>query len=330
LIEISGGNSVLVYGPQLEPASTPSSYIPTTSGATVTRAAETLTIPHENLTWPEPVVIGDELVTNGTFDSDTSGWTENFGGTTLSVDSQRLKVAVSGAASGYAYQFITTTAGSVYEITVTKTDGTNTAWGVLVDGSVWLEGPSSIVADGTYTYVYTATTSSTDIRLYSYGDGLHTFFDNISVREIKPLSVSIQMDGRVTYADTAASTEVEFTKWEEDANNRIYTYLISSGATTGQLVFLQRESGTIDFEASSGTAYSPGILVPFNIASRHGSTFINGAVDGVALTEDTTPVALPDLSTTDLELGYAFMGTIKTFRMWAEDIGDTGLEEATS
>ena len=77
-------------------------------------------------------------------------------------------------------------------------------------------------------------------------------------------------------------------------------------------------------------AYSPGILQPFNIASRHGSTFINGAVDGTALTENDTPTALPDLSAIDLNLGYDYMGTIKTFRVWAADLGDTGIAEAST
>ena len=56
---------------------------------------------------------------------------------------------------------------------------------------------------------------------------------------------------------------------------------------------------------------------------------VNGAVDGVALTANTTPTALPDLSATDLQLGYDYMGTVKTLRMWAQDIGDAGLVEAT-
>ena len=69
--------------------------------------------------------------------------------------------------------------------------------------------------------------------------------------------------------------------------------------------------------------------MPYNIASRHGSTFINGAVDGVALTANTTPVALPDLSSTDLDLGYDYMGTINQFRVWSQDLGDTGIVDAT-
>jgi hypothetical protein len=142
-------------------------------------------------------------------------------------------------------------------------------------------------------------------------------------------AVSIQMDGRMTYADENTGDQVYFVKWELDANNKILEQ-VRSNVGTGDFTSQQTALSVSDTVSSSGSYYSPDILVPFNIASRHGSTFINGAVDGVALTEDTTPVALPDLSTTDLELGYDFMGTIKTFRMWADDIGDTGIEEATS
>ncbi len=72
------------------------------------------------------------------------------------------------------------------------------------------------------------------------------------------------------------------------------------------------------------------MLGPFHIASRHGSALVNGAVDGTALPGDTTPTALPDMSGTDLQIAYDFMGTIGTFRQFAGDIGDTGLVTATN
>jgi hypothetical protein len=40
-------------------------------------------------------------------------------------------------------------------------------------------------------------------------------------------------------------------------------------------------------------------------------------------------VALPDLSATDLTLGFDYNGTIKTFRIWSQDLGDSGLVAAT-
>jgi hypothetical protein len=142
-------------------------------------------------------------------------------------------------------------------------------------------------------------------------------------------AVSIQMDGRMTYADTG-SVEMVFWRWYINNSNRMSSDLRASGVLTGQPYFFQTASGIFDDADASIDAYSPGINVPFNIASRHGSTFINAAVDGVALTADTTPTALPDLSNTDLEIAYDFMGTIGTFRQFAGDIGDAGLVTATN
>jgi hypothetical protein len=143
-----------------------------------------------------------------------------------------------------------------------------------------------------------------------------------------PLAVSIQMDGRVTYADTDSGQEARFVRWLASSTNFIQHNLRTVDALTGSIRFLVSESGAAS-DSSSAEVYSPDILVPFNIAARHGSTFINGAVDGVASTADTTPIALPDLSATNLQLGFAYNGTIRTFRMWGQDITDAGLVEAT-
>lgn len=146
---------------------------------------------------------------------------------------------------------------------------------------------------------------------------------------IDPLSVSIQMAGRMTYADTGAD-EATFVYWR-NGNNWIFQILRASGTYVGAVHFSQYDTVNQDAVTESVPgSFSPGVLVPYNIASRHGSTFINGAVDGTALTADLTPAALPDLSATDLNLGYDYMGTISEFRIWAADIADTGLVDATS
>jgi hypothetical protein len=192
---------------------------------------------------------------------------------------------------------------------------------------------------GTHSVTFVATNTTTIVRVYAAFSGgrFAGSVDNISVREINPLSVSIQMDGRMTYAGTGAgpildgvSGEVIPFTWRTDGSNYIFASLSTFGVFTGSMYFLQEANGVGDFLKTDDTTYSPDTLVPFSIASRHGSTFLNGAVDGVALTADTTPTSLPDLSSTDLQLGYDFMGTIGLFRVWANDIGDAGIVEASA
>jgi hypothetical protein len=129
-------------------------------------------------------------------------------------------------------------------------------------------------------------------------------------------AMSIQVDGTVT------GNSYTPTRWYLDANNAILQDIGSTDFT-----FTQEAAGVVD--TVTGGSFTSGINVPYNIASRHGSTFINGAVDGTALTADTTPTALPNLSSTSLNLGFDYMGTIKTLRMWSDDLGDSGIATAT-
>jgi len=297
----------------LEAGSTPSSHMPT-NGSTATRAAETLTIPSANLPWPTPRVIGDELWNTPTI-SDPAVW--SWDGSTLTGTGD----GTSDTATGDAV-----TAGGLYSVSFTVGAAGAGLFQVRL-GSTFI---ATLGGGANQTYSYTVVaTDTTGLRFTDTGSTT-AVIDNISVREIDPLAVSIQMEGQVTYVDNDSSVEAEFCRWENDASNTIRSFLRTNSTNTGRVEFRQIESGTTDSVTSAEEAYSPGILVPFNIASRHGATFVNGAVDGTALTANTTPVALPDLSATDLELGYEFMGTIKTFRIWADDIGDAGIAEASS
>jgi len=318
--------------PQVELGATPSSYIPT-SGASATRAADTLTIPAANMPWPDPeYVTGTELVTNGTFDTDTTGWTA-ISGATLSVVSGELVVTNAGG-DGFAgaEQAITTEAGRTYAVTFDVVTAGPSGWdcniGTTSNSSDLYDGAVS-TETGTITVFFTATSTTSYVGLVSRNAGGSSTFDNISVKEIYPLSVSIAMSGMVTYADENLSIQSTFLRWTIDGNTRIEARLDTNATLIGSVTFLQTASGVSDVVVSSATAYSPGINVPFKIASRHGTNFINGAVNGTVLTANTTPTSLPDLSATDLSLGDKFNGYISKFRVWGDDIGDTGIAEAS-
>jgi hypothetical protein len=120
--------------------------------------------------------VGTELITNGTFTSNTTGW---GGSGTLSIDSGRLKVL-----GGYASQNFTTVVGKTYVFTYTVTDG-NDGGGIYLGtaNSPYVYRTSGEQSTGTYAWTFTATTTSTYIRLYAWhGGSTFAFFDNVSVR----------------------------------------------------------------------------------------------------------------------------------------------------
>jgi len=132
----------------------------------------------------EDDLVGGELVTNGTFDTDTTGW-GSIAGATLSVDTQRLKVENGGTPSGIATQSIPTTAGLTYVLSVDFAGGTTD--GQVRIGSTQGAFNIDVVTTGGTTakqivITFVATQASMWLGFFSNEANLFTLWDNISVK----------------------------------------------------------------------------------------------------------------------------------------------------
>jgi len=131
------------------------------------------------------LAVGTERVTNGTFDTDTAGWTAIQ--SALSVDTQRLKVTNSGAQFGLATQSFATVVGKTYRVEADVTIGTAgpaylrvglTQTGFELFGL-------TIASSGKASGVFIATATTTYVHvLNTNANNGYNFYDNISVKEI--------------------------------------------------------------------------------------------------------------------------------------------------
>lgn len=111
--------------------------------------------------------------------------------------------------------------------------------------------------------------------------------------------------------------------WEADANNKI-TASVASGTYT----FTQIEAGTSD--SVTGGTLADGTNTAASVASRHTDGDINAAIDGTALTVNSTVTALADLSASDFEIAPSTALNIKTIRLLGGyGATDAELEAAT-
>lgn len=141
-------------------------------------------------------------------------------------------------------------------------------------------------------------------------------------------AVSIAMEGRVNYFDTDGYEAVIFNEIYKDSNNELSFRIDDAGADVGKLVMRHRQSGTDVYPALSNTV-SEGMFSPFNVSYRATSTEAQVAADGITTANASSVAGMPDAEEGDMELGKRFMGTISSLRMWANDIADAGIVEAT-
>jgi hypothetical protein len=132
------------------------------------------------------VKYGAELVTNGTFDSDTTGWTSS--NAILSVNNGEIVITNDGAVYGFAFQELQTEVGKVYQYSIDVNytgDPARVRIGTTWNGDQIYE-ELNIAQDKTIVVNFVALTTTTYVRigLQANVDGHSSNFDNVSVKEV--------------------------------------------------------------------------------------------------------------------------------------------------
>jgi hypothetical protein len=162
----------------------------------------------ERISGAAPVLDGanaalvNNLVTNGGFDSVTTGWTA-ISSAALSSDAGTgktgncLKITENGEANPGAYQTVTTVIGKLYQFTGYVKSGTEATCHVRIGSSgaasseYYIIGPEA-AADWTSTVtsiIFEATTTSTTVSLLQIAgaaSGTNILFDSITLYEVTP------------------------------------------------------------------------------------------------------------------------------------------------
>jgi len=293
--------------------------------------------------------LNNELVTNGTFTTDVSGWTA-ADGTLVGLDS-RAYLSEDGGDPVYAYQGITTVIGETYQLTGNIYDG-------ACDGAISVStsaDPDDVIVssptaagDASVDFEFTATGSTTYVLLEAKNSptyGQKVYFDNISVkkttfypRHTYGITTDSGYHTVLVVSDTfevleysnAALTSV-FTGSEVETNARVTTthlanqvyinrddrvpvYRSTSGSTFAALPNWGADSNNdntldITWKCSSLRAYGD-FLIALNV-TEGGTTFANRIRFSDLTLANTVPTSW-DASDTTKSAGFIDLVEMKT------------------
>jgi len=160
------------------------------------------------------------LITNGTFDSNTNGWTAS--NATLSVSSGKMRILTSG--QGYAYTTVTTVPYQPYVLTFDiPTDGNASAWiqvGSSGHGNSGLDLlNANPVGESNYAYraagfnfVATSTTTYITFKVSTSGSNKDIYIDNVVLqvgeKDHSPWQNNLAIKGTVPKSPVATGAEL--------------------------------------------------------------------------------------------------------------------------
>jgi hypothetical protein len=138
------------------------------------------------------LVLGPELVTNGTFDTDTSGWSEGAGSGAAIAWQSGTALLTTGSAGGRLIQSFSTVVGRTYQVSISRVGGTAATAGYRITTDALGGATGQIISNTTLagnfnvTFVFTATSTTTVVAgvCAITTSVVSVQFDNISVREL--------------------------------------------------------------------------------------------------------------------------------------------------
>jgi hypothetical protein len=236
-------------------------------------------------------VTGSELVTNGTFDTDTSGWTASSG-TTLSLSGNELVITSDASTYGTATQSITLEANTTYVFTVYIAYSTNLYYTrYRLSGTDFYQ---TLLNDGVSSlgwHSVTFTTGSTvpndiELILSARNDVVNQRIDNISIRKAElDRSVNgngLQVFGTVTKNPVA--TGADLVAYSGFNNNN---YLL-------QPVNTDLQFGTGDFCAMGWFKTTNAVTEPFYFYGQYTTGWVGGGQHRVRLTSGLLDFGMTD------------------------------------
>ena len=132
------------------------------------------------------VGLGDELVTNGTFDSDISSWTDYASSfTTETYDNGGLKIVASGGAARMTQEVTGLKSGTTYKFSfdVVSRTGNNFVHLGTAAGGAQIASNLGYATAGTHTHFFTSTQTTVHIQLGTV-DGTTVVYDNVSLKPV--------------------------------------------------------------------------------------------------------------------------------------------------
>lgn len=164
----------------------------------------------------QETVVSTELVSNGTFDSNTTGWSSDA---TISVVSGKLRLTALGSGTTWprTYCAINCVVGKKYTVVWNYTAGTAVQWWARIGTSGGSNGDvydSGGLTTASHSATFTATQSTMYIimQLTSYGAGQYADFDNISARiadaDRSYINKGLQVFGSITKTPVGTGSDL--------------------------------------------------------------------------------------------------------------------------